>query len=347
MRVFTKTDDDKLIQYQENDYSDDNLEKDLDNLLQNNPEYFFEGERVLIVGKQVQTNLGKQIDLLGLDDSGNTVVIELKRGKTPRETVAQLLEYASFVDTLDYGQLNDIYQRYSGDEMELESYHNEYYEGASGETVSFNKSSKLVIVAQAITPEIRQTALYLRRKGLDVYCVEFRYFKTPADEEIITSDFVVGEEDGIKGDTKTAQQPKTDRETFFKSLDKNGVLVFNSLFGFMEENDVLISWGTKGFSANVALENVNIQLFCGYPLDSVFSQSIFTNFILIGNKVTNGEEIAKSYREYLLATGLFAETKKGVKWIISGAITDKQIKDYLDVLSDTTQMIKENGLKES
>ncbi len=33
-------------------------------------------------------------DLLGLDKDGNIVIVELKRGKTPREVVAQLLEYA-------------------------------------------------------------------------------------------------------------------------------------------------------------------------------------------------------------------------------------------------------------
>jgi len=77
-------------------------------LLEKNPEYFFEGSNVLIIGRQVTTNLNTFIDLLGIDKSGNTVIIELKRAKTPRETIAQLLEYASFVETLDYAQLNTI-----------------------------------------------------------------------------------------------------------------------------------------------------------------------------------------------------------------------------------------------
>ena len=40
--------------------------------------------------------------MLGVDKYGNTVIIELKRNKTPRETIAQLLEYASYVENLDY-----------------------------------------------------------------------------------------------------------------------------------------------------------------------------------------------------------------------------------------------------
>jgi len=79
-------------------------------LLEKNPEYFFEKSTILIIGRQITTNLNSFIDLMGIDGSGNTLVIELKRDKTPRETIAQLLEYASFVERLDYSQLNEIYQ---------------------------------------------------------------------------------------------------------------------------------------------------------------------------------------------------------------------------------------------
>lgn len=123
-------------------------------MLENNPEYFFEGSKVLIIGRQVTTNLNTFVDLLGIDKAGNTVVIELKRGKTSRETIAQLLEYASFVESLDYSQLNDIYQDYSGEESSLEDYHQQYFQSDSDEKVSFNKSTRLIIVAQEISKEI-------------------------------------------------------------------------------------------------------------------------------------------------------------------------------------------------
>jgi RecB family endonuclease NucS len=113
MRLFTIDKKGKFIPYKEYDFEKIKQEADLEVLLENNPEYFFEGSKVLIVGRQVTTNLNSFIDLLGIDKTGNTVVMELKRGKTPRETIAQLLEYASFVENLDYSQLNDI-GNYSG-----------------------------------------------------------------------------------------------------------------------------------------------------------------------------------------------------------------------------------------
>jgi RecB family endonuclease NucS len=94
MRVF-KIENSSLTSYREEDFKIDNVEKILEEWIENSPNAVFEDEEVLIIGRQVTTNLGKAVDLLGLDKKGNTVVIELKREKTPRETVAQILEYAS------------------------------------------------------------------------------------------------------------------------------------------------------------------------------------------------------------------------------------------------------------
>src|SRR5580692_3168278 len=62
------------------------------------------GINVLLVGRQVTTS-GGRIDLLAIDGEANLVVLELKRDKTPREIVAQALDYASWVNDLSYEQI--------------------------------------------------------------------------------------------------------------------------------------------------------------------------------------------------------------------------------------------------
>ncbi|CCQ12022.1 hypothetical protein PALB_29230 [Pseudoalteromonas luteoviolacea B = ATCC 29581] len=49
----------------------------------------------LLIGRQVRTDFDKYIDLLAIDASGSVIIIELKRDKTPRDVVAQALDYAS------------------------------------------------------------------------------------------------------------------------------------------------------------------------------------------------------------------------------------------------------------
>jgi len=66
------------------------------------------GMEVAVVGRQVQTRFGGRIDLLAIDRSANCVILELKRGRTPRDVVAQVLDYATWVKDLGYAELDQI-----------------------------------------------------------------------------------------------------------------------------------------------------------------------------------------------------------------------------------------------
>jgi RecB family endonuclease NucS len=60
---------------------------------------------LMVVGRQVPASFGKFIDLLAIDAQGDLTVVELKRDRTPREVVAQVLDYASWVQDLTYEQV--------------------------------------------------------------------------------------------------------------------------------------------------------------------------------------------------------------------------------------------------
>jgi RecB family endonuclease NucS len=55
------------------------------------------GLEILVLGREVSTDFGGRIDILGLDRDGNPVVIECKRDRTPRDIIAQVLDYASCI----------------------------------------------------------------------------------------------------------------------------------------------------------------------------------------------------------------------------------------------------------
>lgn len=69
------------------------------------------GVDVLIIGRQVQTPSGP-LDLLGIDDNGQLVVVENKRGRTPREVLAQTIDYAAYVASLTFDDVLSTYQTY-------------------------------------------------------------------------------------------------------------------------------------------------------------------------------------------------------------------------------------------
>jgi RecB family endonuclease NucS len=342
MKLFTLDQNGKLTPYKERSFSDENRESDLENILEENPEYFFEDSKILIIGRQVPTNLGTTIDLLGIDKNGDSVVIELKRRKTPRETIAQLLEYAAFVENLSYEQLNEIFQTYNGEETTLDSYHQEYFALSTEDNVAFNKSIKHVIVAQDITSAIIQTALYLRKKGLDLYCMEFKYFLNKDSEKMITSDFIVGDESFIKSEIKSETSlPKTNENKFIESLDKNGKTFFIKLLTFSKENNLVINWGSKGFSVNLPIKNGQVALCFGYPPDSVFKQSIYSGFEEIRKKIKDSISLIDFFKSELKKTNLFIDAKSNLKLIINRPLNDNEINQFTQILTKVIARIRQ------
>src|ERR1035441_1455461 len=67
---------------------------------------------LLIIGEQVATAFGKYIDLLCLNSSGDLVIVELKRDKTPRDVTAQTLDYASWIKDLSVEDIEAIASKY-------------------------------------------------------------------------------------------------------------------------------------------------------------------------------------------------------------------------------------------
>jgi hypothetical protein len=66
----------------------------------------------LLIGRQVPTPWDKRIDLLCLDWLGNLIVLELKRGKTEREIIAQVLDYGSYVRGIKPDEIPRLFARY-------------------------------------------------------------------------------------------------------------------------------------------------------------------------------------------------------------------------------------------
>jgi hypothetical protein len=348
MRIFNLTKEGELTQYKEEKFQDKHTEYDLEEILEKNPEYFFEKEKILIIGRQVTTNLNTAIDLLGINSLRETVIIELKRERTPRETLAQILEYASFVDNLDYNDLNELFRKYSDDEeIELEDYCNKYFSTNTEKPLSWNKRSVLLIIGELISPGIKQTSLYLRAKGIDIRCLEFKYFINDRKETIFSSDYIVDKEDLLKQEIKTSVSMKTNKNKFMQNINNFGIELFTKIFSFSDENDFIkIIWGQKGFSLNFLDEDKNVALCFCYPANAVFKQSVYTAYEEITKKVNNSEFVNKYYKDELKKLGVFTNAGVNDKWILDREYKNMEIEKYLEIIENLCKIIKDNGWKE-
>ncbi|MEA3309753.1 MAG: endonuclease NucS [Chloroflexota bacterium] len=117
----------------------------------------FLGIDVLLIGRQVTTEFGGKIDLLGINRQGDLVVIELKRDKTPRQIVAQVLDYASWVRKLTYDEIGNIAADYL--DRSLVVAFSERFEDPLPDNIDKNHS--MLIVASSLDDTSERIVQYL------------------------------------------------------------------------------------------------------------------------------------------------------------------------------------------
>jgi Holliday junction resolvase-like predicted endonuclease len=78
------------------------LEKHLESWIEANPALLEIGLKIL--GRQVLTVAGR-IDLLGRDPQGTWTIVEVKRGQTTRDALAQAIDYAAAISELSQEEL--------------------------------------------------------------------------------------------------------------------------------------------------------------------------------------------------------------------------------------------------
>ena len=162
------------------DFSAIETEKRLEDVLANDLTIL--DPNLLLIGRQVPTAYGKFIDLVAINREGNVVVIELKRDKTPREIVAQVLDYGSWVRSLeedDIASLFDAYTRKHYPEHAGTSLDQAFCEkfGVEEMPESLNEAHELLIVAAQLDDSTERIINYLTEFGVAVNAVFFRFFK--------------------------------------------------------------------------------------------------------------------------------------------------------------------------
>jgi hypothetical protein len=170
-------------------------EEQLEKWLEKNCDHLLEKEQLLVIGKQVKTEYNHYPDLLALDKMGNLVVIELKRGKTPRDVVAQALEYAAWAAKLSPEEISEIASNYLANSVSLiELLKDKFHIDEEFESISINPRQRIIIVSERIDPVVEDVIRLLRRNGLDIIYVRFGFFKSKA-EEFIELETLIGREE--------------------------------------------------------------------------------------------------------------------------------------------------------
>lgn len=175
-----------------------------------------------IIGQQVPTGYGGFIDLLAIDPVGNLVILELKRDKTPRDIVAQVLDYASWVEKLGHDEIkiiaNSFLKTKTLEKIFQSKFHCELPE-------VLNERHRIYIIASSLDSATERIVKYLSEShNIDINVATFAYFKTQSGELLGRSLLLDDEQVQVRAEATSKRQPPRTWEELRGMAEQHGVL---------------------------------------------------------------------------------------------------------------------------
>lgn len=142
----------------------------------------------MLIGRQEDTGYGGRIDLLAIAPDASLVLIELKRDRTPREVVAQALDYASWVDKLLPQDIVAIYKRFAPKGDLAEDFRSFFNQDLDED--SLNQGHQIVIVAAALDDSTERIIGYLNERDIAINVLCFQVFNVN-DEQLLSRAWLI------------------------------------------------------------------------------------------------------------------------------------------------------------
>lgn len=176
------------------------FERHLESWLENNPWILVQGGDILWIGKRTNARVVDRTifpDLLGVDAEGNLIIVELKKGRTPRDTVAQLIDYATWANGISDAQVREIAKNYFEDQIRPEGFSfDEIFKSAfeTENVPTLNRSLRLYIVAGRISEWVLKVCEFLRSShNMNISCVAVSMFETETQNVIVGMETKLGD----------------------------------------------------------------------------------------------------------------------------------------------------------
>jgi len=162
-------------------FAEDHLEKQLETWVAEDPSIL--GERVLIIAQQKKLPDVGRLDLLGIDQYGKLIIIELKRDCTPREAIAQALDYASWLHSAD----EDLIEQWAAQHLKrpLEEAFREYFDVEEMPELSCQRHRVLLVAPRLDTSAERIITYLSEQYDVEINAVFFQYARLSDGKEIL------------------------------------------------------------------------------------------------------------------------------------------------------------------
>ena len=229
---------------------------------------------LLVIGRQVESDLGGVLDLLAIDRNGDLAVLELKKDRTPRDVVAQALHYAAWVRTLTWEQVEEIAANYHHGESLQDKFQEKFDEPLPD---AINTAHQIYIVAAEMDPVSETIVRYLSEEyGANINVIFFRHFRDDDKGEFLGRSWLMEpSEVKVRGGKRP---PPLTLEQFQGLANEKGVgEQYQTLFDFFSER----ANQTRRTPSNVAfafkVEGGTKAALSVYPKSSSNEKGLYTD----------------------------------------------------------------------
>ena len=190
----------------------------LEETLVNNPDLLMPGLR--LVGRQTPTE-GGPLDLLGVDEDGKLVVFELKRGTLSRDAVAQVIDYASFLDSLDDDTLSQHITNSSGSYgiEKIENFEEWYGDNAQGGGLESLRPIRTILVGLGVDDRTERMVSFLAKNSrMDISLLTFHGFSYEGKTLLARQVSIESTAGRVEGDGPSGKQSR--RQKWEQLIDR-------------------------------------------------------------------------------------------------------------------------------
>lgn len=200
MVFWVDTSSNRLVELEERTFSGERISEfaHIEEWVRKNPKILCDiDEEIKIISKQQVYVTGKRSDLVGVDNLGQIVIIELKRDVAEPMDEFQAIRYASSYLYTTYDEVCQIYARYLEenraelgiDEKQdfLALARSEIENLCNRITVpdDFNKNQRIMLVSREFSPHLLSAVSWLILKGINIKCIALTPYKHNEDLFIV------------------------------------------------------------------------------------------------------------------------------------------------------------------
>lgn len=178
---------------------------------------------LLVIGRQVPTDHTGAIDILCIDPSGDLVIVEVKRDRTPREVTAQALDYASWVQELSAQRIQEIAAAHFGTRTLADAFQARFKDLLPEK---LNEDHRMIVVGSRIDDATERIIQYLSdTHGVRINAATFDYFKDGANQYLARVFLIQPEAVEARSRTKGSSKRRPDYtpEEWAAIAKQNGV----------------------------------------------------------------------------------------------------------------------------